>query len=170
MFCNTQPPQSEGNVLFSCLTKIYRKTRLYATGCGHCLDCVLLCHCMPSQACHVDVIIRKFRERYPDAYDRLTFTSTPSSAVLNYLAALREESPSNPGRRRCPAGRFWLGGCRLSLVGRNWIHPESTATANRSHRPVAGHRRRGNIRLIRLGLSSHLSTRSSSILTGHQNS
>ena len=57
----------------------------------------LVCHCTPNQACRADVLLRKFRERYRAAYDRSVPSSTPPAAVLNYLAALREDPPSDPG-------------------------------------------------------------------------
>ena len=45
----------------------------------------LLCHCKPGQACHGDVIIKKFRDRYPSAYDRSvsSINSSVSSPELH---------------------------------------------------------------------------------------
>ena len=81
----------------------------------------LLCHCKPGQACHGDVIIKKFRDRYPSAYDRSVSSSIPPSAVLNYMAALREEPPSDPGSSSDegapPGGSGWTGSGTPLLIG-----------------------------------------------------
>ena len=49
----------------------------------------LVCHCTPNQACHADVLMRKFTERHLEAFDRSSSTVTPLAAVLDYSAALR---------------------------------------------------------------------------------
>ena len=56
-----------------------------------------MCHCTPNEVRHIDVIVQNFREPYPQAYDRSVSSSTPSSAVSNYMVAPREEPPSDPG-------------------------------------------------------------------------
>ena len=57
----------------------------------------LVCHCSPNQRCHGDILIQKFTELYPSAFDRSSSVITPDSATLNYLAALREEPLSDQG-------------------------------------------------------------------------
>ena len=73
----------------------------------------LVCHCVPSQRCHGDILIEKFMELYPSAFDRSRSTDTPNAATLSYLAALREEPPSDPGSSAdegAPqAGSGWTG-------------------------------------------------------------
>ena len=73
----------------------------------------LVCHCVPSQLCHGDILIQKFTELYPSAFDRSSSTDTPNAATLSYLAALREEPPSDPGSSADegapPAGSGWTG-------------------------------------------------------------
>ena len=48
----------------------------------------LVCHCTPNQACQGDVLIRRFSDLQPDAFDRSSTSVTPDSAVLEYLAML----------------------------------------------------------------------------------
>ena len=73
----------------------------------------LVCHCTPNQACHGDVLIRKFSELYPGAFDRLITTVSPAAEVLDQFAALREEPPSDPGSSADEgallAGAGWTG-------------------------------------------------------------
>ena len=88
----------------------------------------LVCHCTPNQACHADVLIRKFREKYPGAYDRTMPSSIPSASVLNYLAALREDPPSDPGSSADegapPAGSGWVGAGNALLIGTGYTARE----------------------------------------------
>ena len=59
----------------------------------------LLCHCGPLQSCHDDVLITAFAHNFPGAYDSHDTSASvpPTSAQLNYLAALREEPDSSEG-------------------------------------------------------------------------
>ena len=57
----------------------------------------LVCHCAPSQRCHGNILIQKFSELYPDAFDRSNSIIAPDSETMNYLAALREEPPGDQG-------------------------------------------------------------------------
>ena len=58
----------------------------------------LVCHCGLSQKCHADALIQKFRELYPDAYDRNGVSQrAPTTDELNLLAAHRQEPPSDDG-------------------------------------------------------------------------
>ena len=99
----------------------------------------LVCHCAPSQACDGEMIIQKFAELYPDAFDRSQSSTTSGASILDYLAALREEPPSDPGSSpdegALPAGSGWTGSTRHALsvtvspwhrrgAGR-WFHPSS---------------------------------------------
>ena len=77
----------------------------------------LVCHCTPNQAYHGDVLIHRFSERYPDAFDRSSTSVTPDSAVLDYLAMLREELPSDPDEGAARAGAGWTGSGDPMLVG-----------------------------------------------------
>ena len=56
----------------------------------------LVCHCLPTQACHADSIVAEYRLMFPRAYDREDAKGTvPTSAVLNRLAQLRLEPESD---------------------------------------------------------------------------
>ena len=58
----------------------------------------LVCHCTQTQSCHADALIQKFRELFPQAYDRNDPTQrAPTSEELNLLARHREEPPSDDG-------------------------------------------------------------------------
>ena len=58
----------------------------------------LVCHCAPTQSCHADALIRKFRELCPDAYDRNDPSQRAQPAdELNLLARHRQEPPSDEG-------------------------------------------------------------------------
>ena len=58
----------------------------------------LVCHCTQTQSCHADALIRRFRELYPDAYDRNDPTQrAPTADELNLLARHRQEPPSDEG-------------------------------------------------------------------------
>ena len=51
----------------------------------------LVCHCLPTQACHGDEIVREYKNKWPAAFDREEEGSEPpETAVLNYLSRLRE--------------------------------------------------------------------------------
>ena len=78
--------------------------------------------CTPTQDCHADAIIREFRSLYPGAHDRGDVsTGPPSSRVLNFLARLREEAPSEEGSsadENVPAkGAGWRGQGDPMMVG-----------------------------------------------------
>ena len=50
----------------------------------------LVCHCLPSQACHADAVIAEYWLMLPMTYDREgSMGQAPSSALLNRLARLR---------------------------------------------------------------------------------
>ena len=58
----------------------------------------LICHCSKGQQCHADILIRKFVELFPSAYDRsATEQRPPTSSELNLLAAHRQEQLSDDG-------------------------------------------------------------------------
>ena len=57
-----------------------------------------MCHCSNGQSCHGDILIKKFVEMFPDAYDRnATEQRPPTSSELNLLAAHRQEQLSDDG-------------------------------------------------------------------------
>ena len=88
----------------------------------------LLCHCRPSQACHGDAIIAQFRTLYPSSFDRNSPSSAPSSQVLNYLARLREEPPSDEGSSADegapPSGAVWRGSGRPMMISSGYTSRE----------------------------------------------
>ena len=58
----------------------------------------LLCHCLPDQSCHGDVLVAEFRSQFPEAYDRDDArTGPPSTEVLRFLSELREEGNEDEG-------------------------------------------------------------------------
>ena len=58
----------------------------------------LVCHCSKGQSCHGDILIKKFVEMFPDAYDRnAPEQRPPTSRELNLLAAHRQEQLSDDG-------------------------------------------------------------------------
>ena len=96
----------------------------------------LVCHCTPNHTCHAHVLVQKFRERYPGAYDRTDTTSTPPAGVLNPPGSPQGRPPSDPGSSADEGGSSG----RLRLVG----HGQCTTCRNGVHRkgilrrPVAG--------------------------------
>ena len=82
----------------------------------------LVCHCKPQEDCHADALIRKFKELFPDAYDRsLLDQRPPTSSELNLLARQREEVSSDEGSspdEGAPLkGSGWQGTGKPMLVG-----------------------------------------------------
>ena len=58
----------------------------------------LVCHCSKGQSCHGDILVKKFVELFPDAYDRnAPEQRPPTSSELNLLATLRQEQLSDDG-------------------------------------------------------------------------
>ena len=89
----------------------------------------LVCHCAPSHSCHGDMIIQKFPELHPDAYDRSQPSATPDALTLDCLAALREEPPSDqgssPDEDALPAGSSWTGSGSHMMIGTGVHLPRS---------------------------------------------
>ena len=82
----------------------------------------LVCHCKQQEDCHADALIRKFKELFPDAYDRsLLDQRPPTSSELNLLARQREEvasdEGSSPDEGAPPKGSGWQGTGKPMLVG-----------------------------------------------------
>ena len=68
-------------------------------------------YCTPTQSCHGDALIRKYRELYPGANDRNDPTQrAPTADELNLLARHRQEpvtrvrQPTRVSRRRTQEG------------------------------------------------------------------
>ena len=58
----------------------------------------LVCHCSKGQSCHGDILIKKFVEVCPNAFDRNAPEQRPAtSSELNLLAAHRQEQLSDDG-------------------------------------------------------------------------
>ena len=58
----------------------------------------LVCHCSKGQSCHGDILVKKFVELFPGAYDRnAPEQRPPTSSELNLRATHREEQPSDDG-------------------------------------------------------------------------
>ena len=92
IFCTTHKVSTVGRdrEQSTCSTRTCRQTKPYWISCGHYRVC-LACHCTPNQACHGEILIRRFSEQYMDAFDRSSTSVTPDSAVLDYLAMIGEE-------------------------------------------------------------------------------
>ena len=80
----------------------------------------LVCHCLPSQSCHGDEIVREFQNQLPAAFDREEEGGDPpEAAVLDYLSRVR--------RRRCSDGSGWMDrhwrtdGRRFRLHGKGGV-------------------------------------------------
>ena len=56
-----------------------------------------MCHSKPQERCHSDVIIEEFNALCPSAFDWFSDSVPPTSTIMNYLARLREELPSDEG-------------------------------------------------------------------------
>ena len=89
----------------------------------------LVCHCRESQECHGDVLVREFKRQFPGAYDRAAVSAVPpSSAVLNYLARLREEASSSEGSSAdegaAPKGSGWRGNGPPMVIGTGYTSRE----------------------------------------------
>ena len=86
----------------------------------------LLCHCQRGEECHGDVLILKFKEVYPTAFDRDRVDQPPpSSSILNYLARLREAPPSDEGSTSDegvpPKNSGWRGPGKPMQVGTGYL-------------------------------------------------
>ena len=84
-----------------------------------------MCHCLLAQHFHGDVLIDEFRKSYLDAHDTNELKGDPPSAILNFVARLREEPVADsdstadegvrtkrhgkwpPGSRKCPMRPDW---------------------------------------------------------------
>ena len=83
----------------------------------------LLCHCGPLQSCHADVFITAFAHDFQGAYDRHDISASvpPTSAQLNYLAALNEEPDSCEGssadEEAEASGAGWTGTGKPMQIG-----------------------------------------------------
>ena len=102
----------------------------------------LLCHCGPLQSCHADVFITALAHDFPGAYDRHDTSASvpPTSAQLNYLAALREEPDSSEGssadEEAKASGAGWPGTGKPMQIGvgytvRDFCDGQSLATPGR---------------------------------------
>ena len=61
----------------------------------------LVCHCKKGRRCHGDVIVEAFKDAFSEVYGRDSArTVPPASAVLNFMAQLREEPPSDSGQAK----------------------------------------------------------------------
>ena len=86
----------------------------------------LLCHCQRGEECHGDVLILKFKEVYPTAFDRDRVDQPPpSSSILNYLARLREAPRSDGGSTSDegvpPKNSGWRGPGKPMQVGTGYL-------------------------------------------------
>ena len=80
----------------------------------------LVCHCSKGQSCHGDILIKKFVEMFPDAYDRnAPEQRPPTSSELNLQAAHRRWFL---GGRECPKEGCRLDGCGFPVTSRSRVH------------------------------------------------
>ena len=89
----------------------------------------LVCHCLPTQACHGDEIVREYKNKWPAAFDREEEGSEhPETAVLNYLSRLREVPVSDAessADEDVPAARAgWIGTGEPMVIGSGYTRRE----------------------------------------------
>ena len=89
----------------------------------------LVCHCLPSQACHGDKIVEEYRARFPAAFDRdAEGPNPPSAEVLNYMARLREkaasESDTSADEGAPPRSSGWVGSGAPLMIGSGYTRRE----------------------------------------------
>ena len=126
----------------------------------------LVCHCSKSQSCHGDILVKKFVELFPDAYDRnAPDQRPPTSSELNLLATHTGRNNrvtmvprrTRTSQRRVPAGRVWV----LRYKSESVTLPGTTAMVRASLLQGAGQSRAGGIRARLTGRRSWRSLRSS---------
>ena len=86
-------------------------------------------HCKQHEDCHADALIRKFRECFPDSFDRSSLVQRPPTASeLDLLAQKREEPASDDGSTADedspPKGAGWQGTGRPMTVGVDYTSRE----------------------------------------------
>ena len=89
----------------------------------------LVCHCLPSQSCHGDEIVREYKNQQPAAFDREEEGGDPpEAAVLDYLSRLREvpmsdtESSADEDIPMARAG--WIGTGEPMVIGSGYTRRE----------------------------------------------
>ena len=89
----------------------------------------LVCHCLPTQSCHGDEIVREYKNQLPAAFDREEEGSDPpEAAVFDFLSRLREvplSDAESSADEDVPAARVgWIGTGEPMVVGSGYTRRE----------------------------------------------
>ena len=109
----------------------------------------LVCHCLPSQACHADVLIQTIAETYLDGQTRETSVHIWGARLHDRLRARRPQ-PRAPVREAChlrfhhrqpqvPDVFLYRGGCGLSSMCPGLLERQSCQRGYERSRPPRGH-------------------------------